>query len=202
MRSFGVRGGMLFLRWEGTIDAKMVADISAEFDQYKRTAKTVTFSLSSCGGSTHHMNMAINLLNYIKATHPLTTMVERGGICGSACVAVFLAGSRRIGALASLWFFHPARRPSTKEGARGGVLLLPEVTDNFITRYFVPAGVSPDWIQFMRRTIRDVDLWQTGRDLWEAKSGILTEPMSNLEPREEGPVDLPPGLVCGSRCRG
>ena len=117
MRSFGVRSGALFLRWEGTIDAKMVADIAAEFDRYKRTAKTVTISLSSCGGSTHHMHMAINLLNYIKATHPLTTMVERGGNCGSACVAVFLAGSRRVGALASLWFFHPARRQST---ARGG----------------------------------------------------------------------------------
>ena len=82
------------------------------------------------------------------------------------------------------------------------MLLLPEVTEDFITRYFVPAGVSHDWIQFMRRTIRNVDLWQTGRDLWEAKSGILTEPMSNLEPREEGPVNLPPALVCGSVCRG
>ena len=73
MRSFGVRAGVLMLRWEGTIDAKMVADIAAEFDQYKRTAKSVTFSLSSCGGQRHHMDMVINLLSYLKATQRLLT---------------------------------------------------------------------------------------------------------------------------------
>ena len=149
------------------------------------------------------MAAAINVLTHIKATHSLTTVVDRGSICGSACVPIFLAGTRRVGALASLWFFHPASWPAPQRGAVAPTReLAADFTDSMITRYFGPAGVDPDWILQLRRTLNKDDLWQTGRDLWESKSGILTETLDNIQPREEGPIDLAPALACGSVCRG
>ncbi len=149
----------------------MAADIADEFDGTSAWPERSPSALTSCGGGTaSYMDAAINVLGFIKVTHPLTTLVDRGALCSSACVPIFLVGNRRVGALASLWFFHPAAR-RVQQGI--GVTtreLLPEYTDSFITRYFVPAGVSTDWIQFMRRMIRDGDFWQTGRDLWETKS--------------------------------
>ena len=202
MRNVEMRDGALVLRWEGRISQRMAADIGAEFDRHKRMARTVTLALTSCGGHGPYMDAAITELGFIKATHPLTTLIDRGALCSSACVPIFLAGNRRVGALASLWFFHPAGRRVQQGIGITTRELSPEYTESIITRYFVPAGVSADWIQFMRRTIRDGDLWQTGRDLWESKSGILTETLDNVESREEGPVDLPSSLACGLVCRG
>ena len=142
MRSAGVRDGVLSLRWEGRIERQMYAEIAAEFHQYRRMSKTVSLSLKSCGGNSRSMEAAINLLTYIKATHSLTTVVDRGSVCGSACVPIFLAGHRRVGALASLWFFHPGQSPQ-----RGAAVPTRELeanfTDSMINRYFVPAGLTP-----------------------------------------------------------
>ena len=55
----------------------------------------------------------------------------------------------------------------------------------------------------MRQTLRTKDLWQTGRDLWETSSGILTETIENEEQREGDHIDLPtPALACGVLCKG
>ena len=77
-----------------------------------------------------------------------------------------------------------------------------QVTDDAIWRYFVRAGLSEDWLQYLRRTLRTHDLWQSGRDLWESKSGILTERLDNAAPREDGPIELPNGIACTTHCRG
>ena len=194
MRRAEVRGGVLELRWEGRIVEQMAADIAMEFAEHKRNAKSVTLSLTSCGGGGRIMEQVIYVLRDIKASHALTTVVERGDICASACVPVFLAGARRIGALASLWYFHPAKVENRADQI--------EYTEEFIRHHFPPTVVSPDWVHFMRRTIRNADLWQTGRDLWESKSGILTETLDNVAPREGVPIDLPNGTACGLLCQG
>ena len=195
LRRAEVRGGVLELRWEGRIVERMAEDIAVEFAEHKRNAKSVTLSLTSCGGGGLSMERAIYVLRDIKASHALTTVVERGAICASACVPVFLAGGRRIGALASLWYFHP---PTRVEDRADKAAYLEE----FIHNHFPPTVVSPDWVHFMRRSLRNSDLWQTGRDLWESKSGILTETLDNVEPREGVPLDLPNGTACGLLCRG
>ena len=198
-----VRGKTLELRWDGKIDVTMAEVISHTFFAHRSKATSVRLSLNSCGGWVPYMERTIHVLETLKGTHELTTIVDRGDKCGSACVPVFLAGTRRLGAFASLWFFHPVAQ-DRKAQPRGAAVreLLGEATDVVIDRYFTAAGVSPDWILYMRRTLRSHDLWQTGRDLWDSRSGTFTETLDNLEPREEGPVDLPPALACGSSCRG
>ena len=207
MHEVKVRGGVLELQWTGKIVDQMSGDIAAEFDRYKLQTSSVALSLHSCGGSLFYMQRTIAVLEQIKGTHALATVVRRGGLCGSACVPIFLVGARRVGALTSSFFFHPVvvDRSDVDPGtpaAKAFLQLRSQETDKIISRYFVPARVSNDWLQFLRRTLRTHDLWQSGRDLWESKSGVLTETLDNLEPRDDGPIDLPPEVACGLSCRG
>jgi len=76
-------------------------------------------------------------------------------------------------------------------------------TDRVMEDYFVPAGVSKRWLKRVRAKIVSGDYWQTGRDLWESNSGIITNTLGNLEKRDpESRVHLQPGVVCGAMCRG
>ena len=199
--SAAVRDGKLSLRWEGRIEHHMAADIGAEFERYKGHVSTVSLSLHSCGGTMHYMQRTIAMLEQIKGTHALATVVDRGDVCGSACVPIFLTGTRRVAALTSSFFFHPVV-VSRGDPGLPDTGLRSQQTDEVIRRYFAQPGVSRDWIQFLRRTLRTHDLWQSGRDLWETKSGILTETLENLAPREDGPIELPNEIACGAHCRG
>ena len=201
LRKLEVRRNTLELRWEGSIAQQMAADIAAEFDRHKRHVSKVSLSLHSCGGAMHDMQRTIAMLEQIKATHELATVVDRGDLCGSACVPIFLTGTRRVAALTSSFFFHPVvvRKEDPGMPDTG---LRSQQTDEVIRRYFAQPGVSNDWIQFLRRTLRTHDLWQSGRDLWESNSGMLTEMLDNLAPREDGPIDLPNEIACGVLCRG
>jgi len=153
-----------------------------------------------------HMQRAIAVLEQIKGTHQLVTKVDRGDTCGSACVPIFLVGQRRIGALTSAFYFHPVvigvlGDPGTREET-ARMQVRSSATEDLLRRYFSGAGLSEDWLRYLRRTLRTHDLWQSGRDLWESKSGVITETLDNLEPREDGAIDLPNGTVCSFRCRG
>jgi hypothetical protein len=45
------------------------------------------------------------------------------------------------------------------------------------------AGVSESWLNRVRMMVQHSDYWQTGENLWEDKSGIITDPLDNLVPR-------------------
>jgi hypothetical protein len=44
--------------------------------------------------------------------------------------------------------------------------------------------------------------WQTGRDLWGDKSGIITETISDIQAPDASPIYLAPAPACTSMCRG
>jgi len=200
-----VSGNMLLVKWTGTVTDRTGPLIEAAFEKVNHRIKSVVLALHSCGGRSDHMDATISVLNRIKATHPLTTMVDRGATCASACVPIFLAGDRRRAAMSSVWFFHLSWR-HVLEGGIDATLktkTVPESTDRVLDRYFAPAGVSRRWLARLRRIIRENGgYWQTGRDLWERKTGIVTETIGDIEPRDDQPTYLRPPAVCGAMCRG
>ena len=56
-------------------------------------------------------------------------------------------------------------------------------------RYFIPAGVSVDWLKSILPEIRQADFWQTGQDLIGGNTGIV---MYAIESRQARP-DVAPG---------
>jgi len=206
LRKAEVRSGVLELVWQGSVSDQMAADIADAFAKHRRHASSVSLSLHSCGGSLRYMQRAITVLEQIQGTHQVVTKVERGATCGSACVPIFLAGTRRIGALTSSFYFHPVAIGSLGDPGTGEAMARMQVrssaTEDLLNRYFAGAGLSEDWLRYLRRTLSTHDLWQSGRDLWESKSGVLTETIDNLEPRNDGTIDLPSETGCNLKCRG
>ena len=59
----------------------------------------------------------------------------------------------------------------------------PPLTERMLQDYFLAAGVSEEWLSRLRPLIQHSDYWQTGHNIWEEKSGIITHPIDNLTPR-------------------
>ena len=171
----------LFLNWAKPIRDPMHECILAEFNKAKDRVRSVILNLSSGGGSLKAAENAIAVLKTIRATHRLDTMVSRGAICGSACVPIFLAGERRYGALTSSWLFHEVGRSNAKNGWK--VISDRAKTERVLQDYFLAAGVSEAWLNQLRPRIQHSDYWQTGQNLIDDKSGIITHPLDNLTPR-------------------
>jgi hypothetical protein len=57
------------------------------------------------------------------------------------------------------------------------------VTERVFEDYYEPAGVSEPWLNHLRVRVQLSDYWQTGENLWQNKSGILTDVLDNLVPR-------------------
>jgi hypothetical protein len=190
---------------DGGIANKMDAKLLASFEEHKDKAKDVILALNSCGGDTGDMEATIGVLERIKKTHSLATLVGRGATCGSACVFVFLAADRRYGALTSSWLFHEAWGEVVGPDGSIEQKMFSPSTDAVLEKYFIPSGVSKRWLALLRRLIRGgSDYWQTGRELWESKSGIITTPLENVVPLKDqrGRMYFMPPVVCGAFCRG
>lgn len=178
-----VIGDRLYLSWTGPIRDPMSECIWAEFEKAKAevTTRAVLLTLDSPGGNVPTMEQTISVLRKIRTTHHLDTMVGRGKTCGSACIPVFLAGKRRWGALTSSWLLHEVGRWIGEMGKQ--LTTDRALTERVFEDYYLPSGVSKDWLERMRPLIQHADYWQTGQNLWEDKSGIITHPIDNLTPR-------------------
>jgi predicted small integral membrane protein len=170
------RAPTLFLSWTGQIHNPMADCIEAEFGKVSGTVRYMTLTLDSEGGSLAATERVIATLGKIRRTHSLSTVVRHGRKCWSACVAVFLAGKQRIAALTSTWLFHEV-------GGSGSYALDRTRSDRMFNDYYVAAGVAEAWLKRLYLLIPHSDYWQTGQNLWEDKSGIITHPLDNLVPR-------------------
>jgi len=200
-----VGGEKLVLSWTGKVNKKMATAIDDAFEANKHRVSAVELSLKSCGGRVDYMAGVIAVLHHIKETHKLTTIVDQGATCASACIPIFLGSDNRRAALSSLWFFHRTwQRKLTggvdevQTGAPGKSSI-----DQFHDRYYIPAGVSADWLKRLKPIIENTGgYWQTGRDLWESKSGIVTETIGDVLMREDRTIYLAPAPGCTAMCRG
>jgi len=200
-----IAGDTLHLAWVGTISQAMPAAIDRAFEANRRRVKSVELSLRSCGGRTDYMAAAIGVLHHIKRTHTLDTVVEPGATCASACIPIFLASDRRRAAMSSLWFFHRSWRHQLSGGVDEVETSAPgrRSVQSFLDRFYAPAGVSHKWLTQLRTVIENNDgYWQTGRDLWSAESGIITEAIGDIQSQDNRPIYLAPAPGCTSMCRG
>jgi ATP-dependent protease ClpP protease subunit len=179
----GMAGTVIF-RWTGAIAPPMAAQMTAAFEAYKSSRRRIVLILSSGGGSVAEGERVITLLRSIRTTHKLDTVVDRGGLCGSMCVPIYLQGETRYGARVSSWLFHEITQPGSIIGRRrkveGRYMQL-------IDKYWIDAGVSRAWIDRMVPLARDYDYWVTGEELITSHSGIITKPIESRSLRRLEP---------------
>ena len=75
--------------------------------------------------------------------------------------------------------------------------------DRFLKQYYASAGVSQGWLHGLKGIIeKSGGYWQTGRDLWDDKSGIITQTISDIQPPDARPIYVAPAPGCTAMCRG
>ena len=165
------------LKWVGQISNPMHDRIAAQFNEAKARVRSVVLILSSCGGSLGEAEKVIDTLREIKKTHHLETRVDPGSTCASACIPIFLQGTRRRAALTSSWLFHEVTRRSALDKTKKRVDRAR--TERVFSDYYAEAGVSEAWLNQIRIMVQQSNYWQTGQNLWDSKSGIITDPIDN-----------------------
>ena len=181
MGQSATRPGTLVLSWQGPIAAPMANQIRDAFESQKRQSSSISFRISSQGGSVSEGERVIEVLRKIRETHELETTVSHGDVCASMCVFIYLQGKKRSGALTSSWLFHEVSHidPVTKQTTR----IDRAAWERLVDKYFRSAGVSEPWIADLKPRTVQSDYWQTGGDLVQAKSGIILEPLGNQKAR-------------------
>lgn len=173
------RDDALYLSWRGKIDAPMASRIAEAFEQHRSEAHKVVLQLSSPGGSLDHGAIVVALLKKIGQTHMLLTVVDRGGMCASMCVPIYLQGQRRLAAADAEFMFHEVNfRDFFSKQADESVpqASIGAETDRFFDKYFEAAGVSQSWIKDVRAQMNGGrEVWKTGRELFDEKSGIVQQ---------------------------
>ena len=171
----GVSDNTLFMHWEGPVQPPMYRQIRAAFQKYKHEKSRIVLSISSRGGLVGYGGKVIRLLQQIRQTHSLETVVLNGKVCASMCVPVYLQGQQRIAGSRSRFMFHEVKSfdPVADRPVRTSFSEKETGTDRLIRRYFQPAGLNPDWLRKTRAKMRGKDYWVTGKELVDSRSGVV-----------------------------
>lgn len=168
---------ILIMQWHGRIQAPMSLEISEAFERNKDKVKGIELRLDSGGGSVKEGERVIEVLQTIRKTHDLHTVVGAGRSCGSMCVFIYVQGTKRLAAPASLWLFHEV---SFRDRHTHKVTKLDRASwEKLVDKYWVPAGVSQTWIADVKTHTYGSDYWQSGESLLASKSNIITKALSN-----------------------
>lgn len=133
--------------------------------------KTVYLGFDSSGGTVDEGKKIIEVLRAEKrAGREFVSLVVNGEVCASMCVPIYVqAQERRAGEMA-VFMFHGTYDASWTN--------VPNVTrTKALLQYFLDAGVSESFLNdlWSKGAFSDPgEYWMSGRDLWDAKSGVLT----------------------------
>ena len=188
----------IVLGWSGPVQEPMSERIAAAFDRYKADRRRLVLLLNSPGGSIEHGRKVVAA---IRARHrAIDTLVQKAGVCGSMCVPIFLAGAERIADPEALFMFHEASlnssgRESVKQAVKENVrennkrqqvpaseeaafsetikVIETQVTDDFFRNDIGIRGVNRTWLAGMRKKIAGREIWMSGQQLADERSGIV-----------------------------
>jgi hypothetical protein len=181
---FDQQNGTLEIDWSGLVVAGVADELRASVAKYGTALKRVMLFLDSAGGQVDEGDRVIAVLNEIKQRHRLATVVPHGKLCASMCIPIFLQGDDRFAARASLWIFHEASQPQANGGQRTDIM----ETWRLFRKYYGSSGVSMHWLKGIAPMIKGADLWQTGGDLIDAKTGIIMYALGDTIERATAPA--------------
>lgn len=169
------QGGAVVLAWRGKIEAPMAARLREAFAEHAGDTRRFLLALNSPGGTIDHGRDVIRIIEDMRRTHAVDTLVTDRHVCASMCVPVYLAGGRRTAGPKARFMFHEVSYRDEMSDARKRVPeeAVERATDQFFERHFKPAGVDPDWLAEMRKSVRGKDVWRTAQELVDQRAGIV-----------------------------
>lgn len=181
------RADRVVVRWSGDVEPPMHEEIATAMAKRRGDPRPIVLVLGSLGGSVHEGGRVIELIRRMQRTHALDTHVETH--CGSMCVPIFLAGTRRTAHPNANFMFHEVRfrdRDAQERKLREKDLNPDDVkhieqlriemaTDNLFRAYFDAPRVNRGWLAQMRKSIVGTDIWLKAAELYRQRSGVIDE---------------------------
>src|SRR5436190_24288850 len=188
----------IVLGWSGPVQEPMSERVAAAFDRYKADRRRLVLLLNSPGGSIEHDRKVVAAIR--ARDRAIDTLVQKAGVCGSMCVPIFLAGAERIADPEAYFMFHQAsltssvretlkqtvkenvrednkrqQVPASEEAAYSQTLkaIETQVTDDLFRNDIGIRGVNTAWLAGMRKKISGRDIWMSGQQLADERSGIV-----------------------------
>lgn len=168
--------GAVEFSWKSAVEIPMAKRFYEAFEKWNGKSTTIVINLHSPGGSLREGRELIEVINLMKKSHKIVTFVGGRHSCLSMCVPIFLQGDERVAAPSSKWMFH---EPRSVDFFTDKTIKEPEfehrrMVQKFVNRYFVNSSVSPTWRKKLIRDWKGKDVWFTGQELFNQKSGIIT----------------------------
>lgn len=176
----------IVLGWSGPVQEPMSERIAAALDRYKADRRRLVLVLNSPGGSIDQGRKVVAAIR--GRDRAIDTLVQKAGVCASMCVPIFLAGTERIADAESYFMFHQAslngsarEKIKRQQLSESETALLSQtvkaiethVTDDFFRNDIGIRGVSKAWLAGMREKIPGRDIWMSGQQLVDERSGII-----------------------------
>jgi ATP-dependent protease ClpP protease subunit len=172
----------IVLGWSGPVQEPMRERLAAAFDRYRDDRRRLVLLLNSPGGSIQHGREVVAAIR--ARDRAIDTLVQKAGVCASMCVPIFLAGTDRIADPEAYFMFHEAsmsnsarenmkRQQFGAEAAQTVKAIEAHVTDHFFRNDIGIRGVNSVWLARMREKIQGRDIWMSGQQLVDERSGII-----------------------------
>lgn len=170
-------GDAVVLSWSSGIDVPMRTRFAEAFDTWKGRTSHFVIRLHSPGGSLREGREVIELIEAVKRTHRVDTLVANGDVCASMCVPVYMQGQARVaGPMARFMFHQPARYDRhTDERVDGPAFEQRTLARRFFERYFVNSPMTPAWREQLEKAWVGKDIWKTAKQLIHENSGVVTD---------------------------
>lgn len=176
----------IVLGWSGPVQEPMSERIAATIDRYQADRRRLVLILNSPGGSIEQGRKVVAAIR--ARDRAIDTLVQKAGVCASMCVPIFLAGTERIADPEAYFMFHQASLSSSgresikqKQFSESEAALFSQtvqaietqVTDDFFRNDIGIRGVNRVWLARMREKIPGRDIWMSGQQLVDERSGII-----------------------------
>jgi ATP-dependent protease ClpP protease subunit len=176
----------IVLGWSGPVQEPMSERVAAALDRFRSDRRRIVLVLNSPGGSIEHGRKVVAAIH--ARDRAIDTFVQKAGVCASMCVPIFLAGHERMADPEAYFMFHQV---SLGGGARENVkrkqlseseqallskfvkTIEAQATDAFFRSDIGIRGVNEAWLGKMREKISGRDVWMSGQQLVDERSGIV-----------------------------
>jgi ATP-dependent protease ClpP protease subunit len=174
---------LIVLAWNGQIAEPMRDEIAAAIARYTADPRRLVIALNSPGGSMKNGLEVMMTIREAARLRRIDTRVERGAVCASMCVPVYLLGAERTADPEGYFMFHEAsvdisaEQEATRKGPAGTArvrrFIETIVTDAFYGKEMSGDRVDARWLREMRANIIGRDIWMSARRLMDDRSGIV-----------------------------
>ena len=167
----------IVLSWHSQIEVPMLRRFEEAFATWRNRTGRFVIDLSSPGGALYEGRRVIEFIERMKRSHRVDTQVGPGESCLSMCVPIYLQGETRRAGASSKWMFHEPEFYDTVTDEKTEVRDSERraLAERFFEKYIANSPITPAWQTRLKAEWQGQEVWRSGQQLMDERSGIVTE---------------------------